>query len=80
MDIFRYLKNPPRLKYNDQKGGHVRVKPDYMVNLVYMLVCFPLCVCVFACVYVSVLPVCGCVGMCVFNMSILRRVVLIFLC
>ena len=34
LDIFRYFKNPPGLIYNDQKGGHVRVKPDYMVGLV----------------------------------------------
>ena len=32
-DIFRYFKNPSRLIYNDQKGGHVQVKPDYMVGL-----------------------------------------------
>ena len=32
-DIFRYFKNPPGLIYSDQKGGHVRVEPDYMVNL-----------------------------------------------
>ena len=25
-DIFRYLKNPPGLKYNDQKGGQDQVK------------------------------------------------------
>ena len=33
LDIFRYFKNPPGLKYDDQKGGHVRVKPDYMLSL-----------------------------------------------
>ena len=32
-DIFRYFKHPPGLKYSDQKGGHVRVKSDYMVSL-----------------------------------------------
>ena len=37
LDIFRYFKNPPGLKYDDQKGGHVRVKPDYMVGLVQSL-------------------------------------------
>ena len=29
---FQIFKNPPRLKYNDQKG-HVWVKPDYIVSL-----------------------------------------------
>ena len=32
-DILRYFKNPPGLIYNDQKGGHVWVKLDYMVGL-----------------------------------------------
>ena len=38
LDIFKYFKNPPGLKYNDQKGGHVRVKPDYMVGLTNYIV------------------------------------------
>ena len=34
LDIFSYFKNPPGLIYNEEKGGHVLVKPDYMVSLV----------------------------------------------
>ena len=33
LDIFRYFKNPLGLIYNAKKGGHVQVKPDYMVSL-----------------------------------------------
>ena len=32
-NIFQQIKNPPRLKYNDQKRGTYLVKPGYRVSL-----------------------------------------------